>query len=141
MTRTAPDTIWAVPDDLWPALSDIRDEFYPARPTGRPRGDLRRVADGIIYRMRTGVQWNRLPAAFGSDTTVHRWFQRFVQDGVFERLWTARPSRSNPTWTRGSTPRPPGMRRSGPGTPRCASGWGWAASGWTRPPAGGPGGG
>jgi putative transposase len=87
VTRSAPDTIWTVPDDLWPALSDILDEFYPPRPTGRPRGDLRRVLDGILYRLRSGVQWNRLPAEFGSDTTVHRWFQRFVADGVFERLW------------------------------------------------------
>jgi putative transposase len=88
VTRRPPvDTIWTVPDDLWPALSDILDEFYPPRPTGRPRGDLRRVVDGVIYRMRSGVQWNHLPRAFGSDTTVHRWFQRFVADGVFERRW------------------------------------------------------
>ena len=32
------------------------------------------------------MQWNHLPEPFGSDTTVHRWFQRFVADGVFERL-------------------------------------------------------
>jgi|EndMetStandDraft_5_1072996.scaffolds.fasta_scaffold109614_2 putative transposase len=82
-----PDTIWAIPDALWPALEDILDEFYPPAATGRPRADFRRVLDGIIYRMRSGVQWNKLPAEFGSDSTVHRWFQRFVADGVFTRLW------------------------------------------------------
>lgn len=55
--------------------------------TGRPRGCLRRVLNGIIYCLRTGTQWNRLPREFGSDTTVHDWFQRFAADGVFERLW------------------------------------------------------
>ncbi len=55
--------------------------------TGRPRGDMRKVLNGILYRMRSGVQWNYLPREFGSDTTVHDWFQRFVKDGVFERLW------------------------------------------------------
>ena len=82
-----PDTIWEVPDNLWPALEAILDERYPPAATGRPRADLRRVVNGIIHRLRTGCQWNRLPAEFGSDTTVHRWFQRFVEDGVFEELW------------------------------------------------------
>lgn len=89
MKRTVPplETLWVIPDDLWPAVEAILEEFYPLASTGRPRTDLRRVLDGIIYRLRSGVQWNHLPAEFGSDTTVHRWFQRFVADGVFARLW------------------------------------------------------
>lgn len=87
---TPPDTIWAVPDSLWPVLADILDGFYPPAGTGRPRGDLRRVLNGIIYRLRSGVQWNHLPAEFGSDTTVHRWLRRFVADGVFERARAVR---------------------------------------------------
>lgn len=81
------DTIWTLPDALWDIIESLLAEAYPARATGRPRVDLRRVIDGIIYRMRTGVQWNRLPKQFGSDRTVHRWFQRFNSDGFFERLW------------------------------------------------------
>ena len=38
--------------------------------------------------MRSGCQWNRLPRIFGDDSTVHRWFQRFAQDGVLEELWS-----------------------------------------------------
>lgn len=83
----SPDTIWEVPDSLWPVLADILADFYPPARTGRPRADFRRILNGIIYRLRSGVQWNRLPAEFGSDSTVHRWFQRFVADGVFEHLW------------------------------------------------------
>jgi putative transposase len=37
--------------------------------------------------MRSGVQWNQLPAVFGPDSTVHGWFQRFVTDGVLEEIW------------------------------------------------------
>ncbi len=62
-------------------------EALSAALTGRPRVDLRRVVDAIIFRMRSGCQWNRLPERFGSDSTVHRWFQRFVEDGVLEELW------------------------------------------------------
>jgi putative transposase len=47
------------------------------------------VLDGIVYRMRSGCQWNQLPRRFGADSTVHGWFQRFVSDGVLEETWAA----------------------------------------------------
>ena len=84
------DTIWEVPDPLWEhVIEPLLEEFYPPAVTGRPRVDLRRVFNGIIHQMRSGCQWNRLPREFGSDSSVHRWFQRFVQDGVFETIWGA----------------------------------------------------
>ncbi len=84
------DTIWEVPDSLWEqVIKPLLEEFYPAARTGRPRVDLRRVLDGIIYQLRTGCQWNRLPAIYGSDSSVHRWFQHFVRDGVLETIWSA----------------------------------------------------
>jgi putative transposase len=45
------------------------------------------MLDAIIYRMRSGVQWNQLPERFGPDSTVHGWFQRFVKDGVLQEIW------------------------------------------------------
>ncbi len=83
------ETIWEVPDALWERLEPILLKQYPPARIGRPRVDLRRVVDGVIFRMRSGCQWNQLPERFGSDSTVHRWFQRFVQDGVLEELWAA----------------------------------------------------
>jgi putative transposase len=80
-------TIWEVDDELWARLEPIIVAKLPPASTGRPRGDLRRVLNGIIHRMRSGCQWNHLPREFGSDTTVHRWFQAFVAAGVFEELW------------------------------------------------------
>ncbi len=80
-------TIWEVPDELWERIEPILAERYPQAATGRPRADLRRVLDGIIYRLRSGVQWNQLPREFGADSTVHGWFQRFAADGVLEEIW------------------------------------------------------
>lgn len=80
-------TIWELPDELWERISRVLDRHYPVAATGRPRADLRRVLDGVIYRMRSGVQWNRLPREFGADSTVHGWFQRFVSDGVLQEIW------------------------------------------------------
>jgi putative transposase len=81
------ETIWEVPDAWWGRLERILLKHYLLAATGRPRVDLRRVVEAIIFWMRSGCQWNRLPERFGSDSTVHRWFQRFVADGVLEELW------------------------------------------------------
>jgi len=80
-------TIWELPDELWERVEPLLDRHYPPAKTGRPRADLRLVLDGIIYRLRSGVQWNQLPRRFGADSTVHGWFQRLVKDGVLEEIW------------------------------------------------------
>lgn len=72
---------------MWERLEPVLAGRYPPARTGRPRADLRRVVNGVIFRLRTGCQWNRLPTLFGDDSTVHRWFQRFAADGVLEELW------------------------------------------------------
>lgn len=80
-------TIWEIPDELWERIEPILLRHYPPAHTGRPRADLRRVLDGIIHRMRSGCQWNHLPRQFGPDSTVHAWFQRLAEDGVFAEIW------------------------------------------------------
>jgi len=81
------DTIWEMPDEMWERLEPYLAHLYPPAPTGRPRIDFREALNGIIFRLRTGCQWNRLPKIFGDDSSVHRWLQRWVGDGVFEVLW------------------------------------------------------
>jgi putative transposase len=80
-------TIWRLPDELWVLIEPVFERRYPAAVRGRPRADLRGVLDGVIYRMRSGVQWEHLPRQFGAKSTVHGWFQRFVDDGVLEEIW------------------------------------------------------
>jgi putative transposase len=82
-------TIWEIPDEVWPIMQTILDEHYPPKPKGHRRVDLRRVLNGVIFRLRTGCQWSRLPEAFGDDSTVHRHFQHWCHQGIFERLWAA----------------------------------------------------
>jgi putative transposase len=82
------DTIWEIPDELWARIEPIlvEDAPPPANP-GRPRADWRQCLNGIVFRMRSGCQWNQLPKRFGDDSTVHRWFQRWCRHGVMERVW------------------------------------------------------
>jgi putative transposase len=80
-------TIWTVSDELWQVIAPILAALDPPKRTGRPRVDARRTLEAIIYRMRSGCQWNQLPERFPDDSSVHRTFQRWVRLGVFERIW------------------------------------------------------
>jgi putative transposase len=82
------DTIWEIDDVLWELIEPLLKTFWPAKSTGRPPANWRQCLNGIIYQMRTGCQGNKLPKQFGDASTVHRWFQRWAEHGVLERLWT-----------------------------------------------------
>lgn len=55
------DTIWEVPDELWDVIVPIKFAMDAPKHTGRKRADPRQMLNGIIYRLRSGTQWNRLP--------------------------------------------------------------------------------
>jgi len=80
-------TIWYVSDSLWERILPIFQAFWPDKPTGRPVGDWRQILNGIIFRMRSGCQWDHLPRKYGPKSTVHDWFQRWCQGGVMRLIW------------------------------------------------------
>ncbi|MFE7355109.1 IS5 family transposase [Streptomyces sp. NPDC057543] len=61
--------------------------FLPAsnRRCGRWR-DHRQVIDGILHRVRTGVQWRDLPERFGPWKTVYERHRLWSADGTWEPL-------------------------------------------------------
>ena len=80
-------TIWAIPDDLWQRIEPVILELDPPKGKGRKRVDQRKMLQGVIFRMRSSCQWNRLPKELGDDSSIHRTFQRWVEHGVLERVW------------------------------------------------------
>ncbi|MFZ3566558.1 IS5 family transposase [Streptomyces sp. BH097] len=48
--------------------------------------DHRQVIDGILHRVRTGVQWRDLPEQFGPWKTVYERHRLWSADGTWERL-------------------------------------------------------
>jgi transposase len=48
--------------------------------------DHRQVVDGVLHRIRTGVQWRDLPERYGPWKTVHERHRRWSADGTWERL-------------------------------------------------------
>jgi transposase len=53
---------------------------------GRPPLEKRKAIQGIFWILDNGAKWKDLPGRFGSKSAVHRWFQRWVRDGVFETI-------------------------------------------------------
>ena len=80
-------TIWFAPDDLWAIISEVLWRLDPPSPTGRPRINQRTAFDAIVFRFRSGCQWDHMPKDYGDSASVHRTFQRWVDKGVLVPLW------------------------------------------------------
>src|SRR5215216_6323231 len=78
--------IWRTPDELWAEVEPILAELDPLK-RGPKRIDPRAALDAMIFRVRSGCQWNRLPAEYPDDSSVHRTMQRWIARGVLERVW------------------------------------------------------
>jgi putative transposase len=84
---TSLPTIWQCPDDLWDEfIEPTLRRLDPPKKTGRKRIDQRRALNGMIYQLRTGCQWNALPREFGSDRSIHRTMQRWIERGVLDEV-------------------------------------------------------
>jgi putative transposase len=71
------DPQWAVIEPLLPK----------AKPGGRPRTtDLRRVADAILYLVKTGCHWRLLPSDFPPWRTVYEYFIAWRKTGTLRRI-------------------------------------------------------
>jgi putative transposase len=80
-------TIWQISDALWARVGPIIAELDPPKLTGRPRIDARQTLEAIVFRWRSGCQWNHLPENLPDDSSVHRTFPRWIVRGVFDRIW------------------------------------------------------
>lgn len=59
----------------------------PRRPQGgRPPLSKARALRGIFWILDNGAKWKDLPCEFGAKSAVHRYFQRWVREGVFEHI-------------------------------------------------------
>lgn len=75
--------------DLTNAEWDRLESFLPRGGTRGGRwSDHRRVINGVLYRVRTGVQWRDLPERFGPWETVYKRHRRWSADGTWKMLLT-----------------------------------------------------
>ena len=81
MTRPSTDDAWRLPDALWERLEPLLPPAPPKPPGGRPRMANRQAMEAMLYVLRTGCQWKRLPRSVGAASTVHDRFQEWQRAG------------------------------------------------------------
>ncbi len=75
-------------DELWTAIEPLLPRPRPRPKGGRPRIPDRAALAGIIFVLRTGIQWEMLPQEMGcgSGMTCWRRMRDWQEAGVCERL-------------------------------------------------------
>lgn len=76
---------YALRDDQWDRIRDL----LPGRPNipGRPAKDNRLFVEAVLFRFRAGIAWRDLPERFGDWKNVYQRFNRWSDNGVWQRLF------------------------------------------------------
>jgi transposase len=89
---------WEISDDFWEKVEPLiptpeREQgktYLRKKGAGRKPIDKRKVFEGIVYVLRTGIQWKALPKErYGSPSSIHKYFRIWLKQGFFLRLWRA----------------------------------------------------
>jgi transposase len=69
----------------------IRSFLPPERTgkAGRPWKPHRKILNGILFVLQTGIPWKDLPPQFGKFKTIYNRFRRWVKSGLWQRLFAA----------------------------------------------------
>ena len=75
-----------VDDGLWSLLKPF---MPPRKPRiGRPRSDLRRGFNGVLYVLITGCKWSDMPGKYGAYVTAWRLFRLLKEKGALEEAFS-----------------------------------------------------
>jgi putative transposase len=61
--------------------------------SGRPRSDLRKSFNGILYVLRTGINWMDVPRIYGNKSTIHRLHLELYETGTYAKIFSKMISR------------------------------------------------
>src|SRR2546422_3496688 len=77
-----------IPDELWEVIEPLLPPEPPKPKGGRPRISNRAALTGILFVLKTGLQWELLPQEMGcgSGMTCWRRLRDWQQAGVWEKL-------------------------------------------------------
>ena len=84
---------WTISEGFWEAIKgdipqterDPKKKYVHAPGQGRKPMPARKALEGIFYVLRTGCQWKALPREYGSGSTVHRTFQKWLAAGFWAK--------------------------------------------------------
>ena len=72
-------------DEQW----DLIEPILPAQRhggRGRPPSDQRKMLNSMMWILRTGAPWRDLPERLGPWQTAYHYFNRWREDGIFDRI-------------------------------------------------------
>ena len=77
-----------LPSELWKKIEPVIAGMDPRARTGRPRVPDRDALRGILFVLKTGIQWELLPQEMGcgSGMTCWRRLKRWHELGVWDRI-------------------------------------------------------
>ena len=86
---------WEVSNELWVVVEPLvparerkpKKKYKRIAGGGRKPLEPRRVFEGIVFVLRTGIQWKALPKQYGASSSVHKYFQEWEAAGMFKALW------------------------------------------------------
>jgi transposase len=74
----------ALTDEHW---AQLRSLLPPQKPqTGRPATDHRLIVEAMLWVASSGSSWRELPARFGPWSTVASRYQRWLKEGLWDRI-------------------------------------------------------
>ena len=68
---------------------DIIKELLPNKSRGVKRVDDRRVINGILFALRTGIAWRDMPDQYGPWSTIYNRFNRWSKAGILDKVFDA----------------------------------------------------
>ena len=87
---------WEVSDKFWEKVEplipkrkrDPKKKYQRKKGGGRKPLEPRKIFEGIVYVLRTGIQWKAIPKEkFGASSSIHGYFREWLQQGFFFKLW------------------------------------------------------
>jgi putative transposase len=74
----------ALSDEQWNRIRNLVPGKYGD--PGRTGKNNRLFVDAVLYVLKTGVPWRDLPVRFGNWNTVWRRFDRWCENGIWEKI-------------------------------------------------------
>ena len=75
---------FTISDELWTRLAFYLPNYQPSTKGGRPRLDLKKVFEGILYVKGNRIPWREIPQEYGSKTALNDYYCEWKKTDVFK---------------------------------------------------------
>lgn len=73
-------------EESWTHLAAVLPKYQPSLKGGRPRLNLKKVFEGILFIKGNRLTWRELPQEYGSKTSLNDYYRFWAKEGIFQLL-------------------------------------------------------